>query len=97
MRVRDLDLVCLLAGELLVVGVADDDGAALARDDLLVGVEGLGEDVVARQDHDDRQVLVDEREHAVLQLAGHDGLAVQVGDFLDLEGACDSVRKYETQ
>ena len=46
MGVRDLDLVGLLAGELLVVLVADDDGATLAGDDLLVGVEGLGEDGV---------------------------------------------------
>lgn len=89
MGVRDLDLVRLLAGELLVVGVADDDGAALARDDLLVGVEGLGEDAVASEDHDDGQVLVDEREDAVLELAGHDGFAVEVGDFFDFEGAWD--------
>lgn len=85
--VGDLDLVGLLARELLVVGVADDDGAALAGDDLLVGVEGLGEDVIAGQDHDDRQVLVDEGEDTVLQLARHDGLAVEVGNFFDLEGA----------
>jgi hypothetical protein len=89
--VRDLDLVGLLARELLVVGVADDDGTALAGDDLLVGVEGLGEDGVASKDHDDGQVLVDEGEDTVLQLAGHDGLAVEVGDFLDLEGAWKKV------
>jgi len=89
--VGDLDLVGLLAGELLIVGVADDDGAALASDDLLVGVEGLGKDGVASEDHDDGQVLVDEGEDTVLQLAGHDSLAVEVGDFLDLEGAWKKV------
>ena len=91
MGVGDLDLVGLLAGELLVVGVADDDGAALASNDLLVGVEGLGEDGVASEDHDDGQVLVDEGEDTVLQLARHDGLAVEVGDFLDLKGAWKKV------
>ena len=89
--VGDLDLVGLLAGELLVVGVADDDGAALASNDLLVGVEGLGEDGVASEDHDDGQVLVDEGEDTVLQLARHDGLAVEVGDLLDLKGAWKKV------
>ena len=89
--VRNLDLVGLLAGELLVVLVADDDGATLAGDDLLVGVEGLGEDGVASEDHDDGQVLVDEGEDTVLQLARHDGLAVEVGDLLDLKGAWKKV------
>jgi hypothetical protein len=37
--VRNLDFVGLLARELLVVLVADDDGTALASNDLLVGVE----------------------------------------------------------
>ena len=87
-RVRDLDAVRLLVGELLVARVADDDGPAAARDDLLVGVERLGEDVVAREDHDDGEGFVDQGEHAVFEFAGHDGFAVEVGDFFDLEGAC---------
>ena len=90
MGVRDLDLVGLLAGELLVVLVADDDRATLAGDDLLVGVEGLGEDGVTGEDHDDGEVLVDESEDTVLQLTGHDGLAVEVTNLLDLEGALES-------
>ena len=90
MGVRNLDLVGLLAGELLVVLVADDDGATLAGDDLLVGVEGLGEDGVTGEDHDDGKVLVDESEDTVLQLTGHDGLAVEVTNLLDLEGALES-------
>lgn len=36
---RDLDLVRLVARELLVVSVANDDWATLAGNDLLVGVE----------------------------------------------------------
>ena len=59
---------------------------------LLVGVQRLGEDGVAGEDHDDGKVLVHERQHAVLELAGHDGLAVQVGDLLDLERALERGR-----
>lgn len=88
--VRHFNAVRLLGRELLVARVADDDGPAAARDDLLVRVERLGEDVVARQDHDDGEGFVDEGQHAVFQLAGHDGFAVEVGDFFDLEGACES-------
>ena len=83
-----LDLVGLVAGELGVARVADDDRSALACDDLLVGVERLGEDVVTGKDHNNREGLVDEREDTVLEFAGHDGFAMEVGDFLDFQGAC---------
>jgi hypothetical protein len=53
---------------------------------LLVGVEGLREEIIASQDHDDGQVLVDQGQHTVLQLTGHDGLTVEVGNLLDLQG-----------
>lgn len=86
-RARDLNPLCLVGRELGLTDVADDNGLALASDDLLVRVEGLGEDVVAGQDHDDWQVLIDEGENTMLEFAGHDGFAVEVGDFLDLEGA----------
>ena len=59
-----------------------------ARQTLLIGIEGFGEDVVASKDHDDGEVLVDEGQDAVFELAGHDGFAVEVGDFFDFEGAC---------
>ena len=75
---RDLDLVGLVAGELGVALAANDDGATLAGNDLLVCVEGLGEQTVAGEDHDDGQGLVDQSEHAVLELTRHDGLAVEV-------------------
>ena len=81
---RDFDAVRLVAGKFFVARVADDDGPALASDDLLVRVQGLGEDVVAGEDHDDGEGLVDQSQDAVLELAGHDGFAVEVGDFFDL-------------
>lgn len=52
---------------------------------LLVGVERFGEDVVASEDHDDGKVFVHESQHAVFELARHDGFAVEVGDFFDLQ------------
>lgn len=53
---------------------------------LLVGVQALLEEIITGEDHDDGQVLVHKGEHTVLELTAHDGLAVQVADFLDLEG-----------
>lgn len=52
---------------------------------MLIGVQALLEQVIPGEDHDDGQVLVDKRQHTVLQLTAHDGLAVQVADLLDLE------------
>lgn len=46
-RPGHLDLISLLCWELGVVLIADDDRSAFARNDLLVSVERLGEDVVA--------------------------------------------------
>lgn len=86
---RNLNLVGLVTGELLVASVADDDRTTLASDDLLVCVEGLGEDVVAGKDHDNGQGLVNECEHTVLKFTGHDSLAVKVGNLLDLEGTLE--------
>lgn len=84
---RHLNAIRLVARELLVARVADDNRTALASNDLLVGVQGFGEDVVTREDHDDGKGLVDECEYAVLEFTGHDGFAVEIGDFLDFEGA----------
>jgi hypothetical protein len=86
-----LDLVRLLTGELWVVGVADDDGTALTSNDLLVGIEGFGKELIASQDHDNGKVLVHEGQDTVFELARHDGLAVKVGNFLDLESALTMV------
>lgn len=81
----DLDLVGLVSGELGIVLVADDDGSSAAGNDLLVGIERLGEDVVTGKDHDNGEVLVNQSKDTVLELSRHDGLAMEVGDFLDLE------------
>jgi hypothetical protein len=87
--VRDLNLVGLLAGELHVVLVADDNGTSLASDDLLVGVERFGENRVTGEDHDNGEVLIDKSKDTVLQFTRHDSLAVEVRDLLDLEGALE--------
>ena len=84
---RHLNLLGFAGWELWVVLVADNDGLATTGDDLLVRVQTLGEDGVACEDHDDRKVVVNERQHTVLQLTGHDSLTVQVRDLLDLQGA----------
>jgi hypothetical protein len=52
---------------------------------LLIGIQGLCEKVVPCENHDDRQVLIDKSENTVLQLAGHDSLAVEIGNLLDFE------------
>ncbi|CAF3449092.1 unnamed protein product [Fusarium graminearum] len=85
----DLDLLGLGSLELLIVGVADDDGLTTTSNNLLVGVEGLLEEVITGQDHDDGEVLIDQGQDTVLQLTRHDSLAVKVGDFLDLEGTLE--------
>ncbi len=61
---------------------------------MLVRVQGLGENLVARHNHDDGKIFVHQRQHAVLELARHDSLAVKIRNLLDLEGAY-SMRKKE--
>lgn len=56
---------------------------------MLISVERLLEDLIAGQDHDDGEVLVDEGKDTVLQLTRHDSLAVKVGNFLDLESTLE--------
>ena len=83
---RNLDAFRFIVGELGIAFVADYYGSAAASDDLLVGIQGFAEDVVAGEDHDYGEVFVDEGEDAVFEFAGHDGFAVEVGDFFDFEG-----------
>jgi hypothetical protein len=69
------------AGELLgllVAGLADDDRLTATRLHLLDGVDGLHVDAVAHHNHDDWHEIVDEGEWSVLQLSGHDSLAMHV-------------------
>jgi hypothetical protein len=79
------DLVRLGRREFGVALVADDDGTALASNHLLISIERLGENVVPGEDHDNREVLIDESEDTMFEFARHDGLAMEIGDFLDLQ------------
>lgn len=56
---------------------------------LLVSVQRLLEDAIASEDHDDGQVLIHQGQHSVLQFTRHDSLAMQVRDFLDLQGTLE--------
>ena len=46
-----------------------------------------------RHDHHDRQVLLDQRDRAVLELAGREALGVHVGELLELERALQGHRE----
>jgi hypothetical protein len=60
--------------------------AAAGADFLQVALE-LFEQLVGRGHGDDGHVLVHQGQRAVLELAGGVGFGVDVGDFLELEGA----------
>jgi hypothetical protein len=89
----DLNLLSLGGLELLVIRVADDNGLAAASNDLLIGVERLLEEIIASQDHDDGEVLVDKGKDTMLEFAGHNSLAVKVRNFLNLQGTLKSSGK----
>ena len=55
-----------------------------ARTSMQIRLELL-QQLVVRRDRDHRHVLVDERQRAMLELAGRIGFGVDVGDFLELE------------
>jgi hypothetical protein len=67
--------------------IGDEDDPAAARCDLLHVRHGLFEEAVMRRDDDDRHVLVDQRDRAMLQFAGSIAFGVDVGDFLQLQRA----------
>lgn len=85
----DLDPVGLGCWEFRIIFVADDDRPALAGNDLLVCVEGLGKETITGEDHDDGEVFVNQGEDTVFKLTRHDSFAMEIRDFLDLEGACE--------
>jgi hypothetical protein len=67
--------------------VGDHVQLAAARADFLeVGLQ-LVQQLVVRGHRDHRHVLVDQRQRAVLELAGRVGFGMDVGDFLELQGA----------
>jgi hypothetical protein len=69
------------------LGIGDQDDAAAARRDFLHVRDGLLEQPVIGRDDDDRHVLVDQRDRAVLEFAGRIAFGVDVGDFLELQRA----------
>ena len=68
------------------------DHRAAARLRLLDVADHLLEHVIVRRDRDDRHRLVDERDRAVLHLAGRIALGVDVGDLLQLQRAFERDR-----
>ena len=78
-----------LADDLVAVGGHRDDVGA-ARADLLDVADQLGEDgPVVGDDHDGR-LVVEQRDGAVLHLAGGVGLGRDVADLLELERALEA-------
>ena len=68
------------------------DDRAAAGLGLLHVADHLLEHVVVRRDRHDRHLLVDERDRAVLHLAGRVAFGVDVGDLLQLERALERDR-----
>ncbi len=81
--------------EVSVALAADDDRCALRAVICDSALFHLRVQRVARHDDDHRHVLVDERERAVLELAGEDALRVHIRDRLDLERALETCRVLE--
>ena len=73
------------------LGRQRDDRAA-ARLGFLDVADHLLEHVIVRRDRDDRHLLVDERDRAVLHLAGGIALGVDVRDLLQLQRAFERDR-----
>jgi len=51
---------------------------------LLVSIKRLGKYVITGENHDDWQILIHKSQDPVLELSGHDGLTMEIGDFFDL-------------
>jgi hypothetical protein len=56
------------------------------RPTLLISIQRLLPDIIPGENHDDREIFVDESQDTMLQLTRHDSLAMKVGNFLDFEG-----------
>ena len=74
------------------VGVGEDEQLAAARAHLLQVALELFEQRVVGRDRDHRHLRGDERERAVLELAGRVGLGVDVADLLELQRAFERDR-----
>ncbi len=73
--------------------IRDEDDTAAARGDFLHVRNGLFEETIVRCNHDDGHVLVDQRDRAVLQLAGSITFGVNIGNFLELQRAFQRQRE----
>ena len=73
--------------QLGVAACREGDDRSAARLGLLHVADHLLEHVIARRERDDGHLLVDERDRAVLHLAGGVAFGVDVGDFLQLQRA----------
>src|SRR6185369_9339998 len=69
-----------------------DEGDAVAGLDLPQVRERLVAPGVVRSEHHDRQVLIDQRDRAVLHLPRRITLGVDIGDFLQLQGTFERYR-----
>src|ERR1700694_3863709 len=67
--------------------IRNEDRAALASDHFVHVRHGFFEGHVTWRDHDDGEILVDERDRPVLEFSGSIALGVNVGYFLELERA----------
>ena len=87
-RVRHVDDVAAPGPAIEVVALGGDgDDDAVAGAHLFDVAEHLGVVLVLHGDRDDRHALVDQRDGAVLHLAGGVALGVDVADLLELERA----------
>ena len=53
---------------------------------LLVRIQGFRKNLIPGQNHDNGKVFIDQSQYTMLQFTGHDSLAVEIRDFLDLQG-----------
>ena len=94
-QVGDLDHVVRLVADPGVAFARHGDHLALARAHLLEVRDHLVIDRAPVRDHQHRHALVDQRDGPVLHLAGGVALGVDVGDFLELEGAFQRDREHD--
>ena len=90
-------MVSAYGHDVVVALLGDHDGARAAGPDLL----DVGDDLAVQRvaparrgdDDEDRQALLDQRDRAVLELAGREALGVDVGELLELQRALERHRE----
>ena len=86
---------CLRSGDSAVVGERDDDPPRALTSCTLPSI--LSKTWSCRRDGDDRHLLVDQRDRAVLHLASGIAFGVDVGDLLQLQRAFERDREVDTR